>query len=458
MELGLDRDSTQPLVEQLVQAITRWLSECKVRAGTRLPSLRQLARANAVSVGSVIEAYARLVAGGTLESRHGSGFFVTEWALQVAPAPQPTAMNKRWAQFEAAPEQLRLGCGWVPDDWRDNEAIGHAIRRVTREDPASLFSYNSPLGLAALREQLQRRLAAVHIPAGMDQILATQGASHGLDLIVRTLLAPGDTVIVEAPGYYNLFSLLALHRIRALPVPRGPNGPDTAALEALLGEHSPRLMFINSMYHNPTGTSLSPSVAHRLLSLAERHGFQLVEDDIYADFQNGPSTRLAALDGLDRVIYLASFSKTLSSSLRVGYVAGPVALMRQLADTAMCTGLGSQRFAESVVAELLASGAYRRSVNRLRQRLARPMAETLRVLERHGWEVFAQPEGGMFVWARSPGARYADYAALAAELGIVIDSGSAYSPSGEVSDWLRLNVAYTADPRARLFLEKIAAP
>jgi DNA-binding transcriptional MocR family regulator len=456
MELALDRASTQPLVEQLVQAIASWLSERKVRAGTRLPSIRQLAQAHGISVGSVVEAYARLVARGALESRHGSGFFVSEGASRAVPGAQASAVEARWAQFAAAPDQLRLGCGWVPEGWRDQEAIGQAIRRVTRENPSSLFSYNNPLGLLALREQLQRRLAGVHIAVGVDQILTTQGASHALDLIVRTLLAPGDTVLVETPGYYNLFNLLALHRIHVLPVPRGPNGPDTAVLETLLREHRPRLMFINSMYQNPTGTSLSPSVAHRLLSLAEQHGFELVEDDIYADFQNGPSTRLAALDGLGRVIYLASFSKTLSSSLRVGYLAGPSGRVHQLAEVAMCTGLGSQRFAESVVTDLLASGVYRRSVGRLRQRLARRMTETLRLLEQFRWEVFAQPDGGMFVWARFPGACHADYAGAADALGIVIDPGSAFNPGGEASNWLRLNVAYTADPRARAFVEAVA--
>ncbi|WP_263262668.1 PLP-dependent aminotransferase family protein [Pseudomonas sp. RIT-PI-S] len=456
MQLQLDRESTIPLVEQLVQAITLWLEARRVRSGARMPSIRQVARAHAISVSTVVEAYARLVARGALEPRHGSGFFVSPSAAADHAVVQAQPADERWAQFEAAPGQLRLGCGWVPDDWRDDEAVAHAIRRVTREEPASLFSYNAPLGLVTLRQQVQRRLAAVHVQAGLEQILTTQGASHGLDLIVRTLLSPGDTVIVEDPGYYNLFNLLALHRIRVLPVPRLRDGPDAAAVEALLREHRPRLMFINSMYHNPTGTSLAPSVAHRLLKLAEQHGFQLVEDDIYADFQNGPSTRLAALDGLERVLYLASFSKTLSCSLRVGYLAGPAPLVQRLGEVAMCTGLGSQRFAESVVADLLASGAYRRSVSRLRQRLAGRMADTLLMLAEHGWDVFTAPEGGMFVWARFPGAAYADYTAVAGKLGIVLSSGNGFRPNGEATAWLRLNVAYSADPRARAFLAHVA--
>lgn len=202
------------------------------------------------------------------------------------------------------------------------------------------------------------------------------------------------------------------------------------------------------MYHNPTGTSLSPSVAHRVLQLAEQHDFHIVEDDIYADFQNGPSTRLATLDSLRRVIYLASFSKTLSCSLRVGYlIAGPE-LIRRLADVKMYTSIGSQRFAECVVSTMLANGSYRKLVQRLRQRLTRQMAATLRVLRDNGWEVFAEPVGGMFVWARIGDYPFAELQAVATRLDVLLSPGSGFSPEGEESDWLRISIAYASDPRA----------
>lgn len=246
--------------------------------------------------------------------------------------------------------------------------------------------------------------------------------------MVRTLLKPGDVVVVENPGYYNLFNLLKFHGVKMLGVPRTRHGPDTAALETILRAHKPKFLFTNSMYHNPTGTSLSPSVAHRVLQLAEQHDFHIVEDDIYADFQNGPSTRLATLDSLRRVIYLASFSKTLSCSLRVGYlIAGPE-LIRRLADVKMYTSIGSQRFAECVVSTMLANGSYRKLVQRLRQRLTRQMAATLRVLGDNGWEVFAEPVGGMFVWARIGDYPFAELQAVATRLDVLLSPGSGFSP------------------------------
>lgn len=133
------------------------------------------------------------------------------------------------------------------------------------------------------------------------------GASQALDLIVRTLLKPGDCVVVESPGYPMLFELLRLHGVRMHEVARTPRGPDIAALEALLQEHRPRGLFINSFHHNPTGCCLTPVVAQRLLQLAKTYGVQVIEDDVYADLHSGPGKRLAALD--NSVIYVGSYPR-----------------------------------------------------------------------------------------------------------------------------------------------------
>ncbi|MCE6981937.1 aminotransferase class I/II-fold pyridoxal phosphate-dependent enzyme, partial [Pseudomonas frederiksbergensis] len=138
------------------------------------------------------------------------------------------------------------------------------------------------------------------------------------------------------------------------------------------------------------------------------HDVLIIEDDIYADFQDGAVTRLATLDAEQRVIYLASFSKTLSSSLRVGYLVARPDLVARLAELKMVSGLGTSRFTEQVVAQMLGNGSYRKSIARLRVRLAQHMAKALGQLEANGWEVFTEPYGGMFVWARCPGRDFAE--------------------------------------------------
>ncbi|QXI50947.1 PLP-dependent aminotransferase family protein [Pseudomonas alvandae] len=453
MDLNIDRNATGSLVGQLVVSLTEWINTHGIRPGARMLSIRQLATENGLSLSSVIKAYDQLVASGVLESRHGSGFFVAQ-QMPVASAPEiDDAVG--WRLFDNESTQLKLGCGWLPDAWRDDTDLGQAIRQVVRSDNQALFNYSTPLGSAHLRLHIQKRLGLIDIHVDPLQILTTQGASHGLDLLVRTLLKPGDLVLVESPGYYNLFNLLKLHGVKTLAVPRTAQGPDIAALERLLGVHKPAYFFINSMYQNPTGTSLAPSVAYRLLQLATQHDFRLIEDDIYADFQNGPTSRLASLDALDRVIYLASFSKTLSSSLRIGYVVAQPEVIKRLAEVKMVTGIGCSLLAENVVATLLANGAYRKLLQRLRVRLNKQMASTLRLLDPAHWEVFAEPSGGLFVWARPRHVPAERVRQIAEQLQIQLSQGSTFLPKGEACDWLRLNVAFTQDARAQAFFRQI---
>jgi DNA-binding transcriptional MocR family regulator len=344
--------------------------------------------------------------------------------------------------------ELKLGCGWLPDAWRESDDISYAIREVTRTDTAGLFNYSTPLGLPALREQLLKRLTQIHIATSLECILTTAGASHAQDLLIRTLLKAGDSVVVETPGYANLYRQLAFQGVKLLEVPRTRGGPDLPALEALLQHHHPKCLFIHSLYHNPTGTSLCRVVAERLLELAHRKNFLIIEEDVYGDLQQASCTRLSALPHDDRVIYVASFSKTLSSALRVGYLCASSAIITQLASLKTLTGFGTSRFAEAVVATLLANGTYRKWVQRLRKRLSSEMTVTLQVLEDEEWEVFAVPTGGMFLWARPGAAQPSRLQACARQLGVLLSPGALFSPSGSHSEWLRLNVAYATDQRA----------
>jgi DNA-binding transcriptional MocR family regulator len=448
MDLGIDRQALVPVVQQIISAVAQWIRKSGASPGTRLPSIRQVALDNLLSQSSVIEAFERMEAQGLLASKPGSGFIVA----------QPTAHHEHhwyegaeqdWGAFTDSPlGELKLGCGWLPDAWRESDDISYAIREVSRTDTGGVFNYSTPLGLPVLREQLLKCLTRMHVASSLDRILTTQGASQAQDLLIRTLLKAGDTVVVETPGYGNLYRQLAFQGVKLLEVPRTRGGPDIAVLEALLQVHRPKCLFISSLYHNPTGTSLCRTVAERLLQLAQARDFLIIEEDVFGDLQHANCTRLAALPNDDRVIYISSFSKTLSSALRVGYLSASAAIIAQLVNLKTLTGLGTSRFAEAVVATLLANGTYRKWVQRLRKRLNTQMSATLQVLEDEEWEVFAVPAGGMFLWARPGAGDRARLPVCARRLGVLLSPGALFSPTGEPSDWLRINVAYAADQRA----------
>ena len=146
----------------------------------------------------------------------------------------------------------------------------------------------------------------------------------------------------------------------------------------------------------------SPHVAFRVLQAAERHNFVIVEDDIFSDLQARQTPRVATLDQLNRVIYARSFSKTLSGSLRVGFIACSRSLANQLADIKMLTSITSSQFTERVIYLMLVDGHYRKYVARLQERLGAARVNAARAFERMGFELFVEPSDGMFVWARLP--------------------------------------------------------
>ncbi|MBB3140253.1 aminotransferase-like domain-containing protein [Halomonas organivorans] len=456
MQVKIDPRAVRPRVEQLTDGIREWVSRHGA-SGERLPSIRRLSATHGVSRNMVIEAYERLVALGWIVSRPGSGFYVADGVVDEAERGARSGMadvsDEMWSLFQEEGDSLRLGCGWLPTAWRDDDAFGHALRQVTRRSSAGLFEYGTPLGLPELRALLQKRLRRLAIEVDANQLMMTGGGSQALDIIVRWLLRPGDTVLVESPGYYNLFGLLHLHRVNVVGVRRTEDGPDPEHLETLLERHSPKLFFCHSVLHNPTGTTLSPEVARRVLALAERHDLWIVEDDIYADFQAAPTPRLAALDGLRRVLYVGSFSKTLSCSLRVGFIAAPPALLKPLVDVKMLSNIATSPFAEQWVATLLRNGSYRRLTDRLCQRLSRRMITALELAHTGGWEPYAMPRGGMFLWARHPDvASSRELVASAGRRGIRLSPGDVFLPEAKESPWIRLNVAYVDDARARAFL------
>lgn len=456
MELRIDRQAMVPVVQQIVDALACWLRQDEISPGTRLPSTRQIARINLLSQSSVVEACERLVAQGVLGARQGAGFFVAAPASVTQEARDLPWLEGTQVPPSSAVGVLKLGCGRLPESWHETDDLNYAIREVSRTDMAALFNYSTPLGLPALRQQIRKRLGQLDVIVGEHRIMTTTGASQGLDLIVRTLLKPGDCVVVESPGYSMLFKLLRLQGVSMIEVPRTPRGPDIGVLEALLHKHRPQALFFNSFYHNPTGSSLAPVVAQRIVQLARAHGVRVIEDDVYADLHSGPGARLAALDVDDNVIYVGSFSKTLSSSLRVGFIVAGADVISRLAEVKMISSLGASGFCESVLACLLASGAYRKLMVRLRQRLNSDREAALQVLEDAGWEVFGKPVGGLFIWARSRKSDAAHVRTQALHFGVLLSCATAFSPAGNASDWQRINVAYACDPRARAFFRATA--
>jgi DNA-binding transcriptional MocR family regulator len=426
-----------------------------VMPGARLPSVRGFARIMRVSTSTVVEAYERLAGEGLIRSRPGSGFYVSSPLAPLSLAGIGPKLDREvdplWVSrqsLEADEAVLKPGCGWLPASWMPEAAMRRALKTLARGSEEALSDYGTPLGLPALRQLLARRMGEHGIVASPDQIMLTESGTQAIDLLCRFLLEPGDAVLVDDPCYFNFHALLRAHRAKVVGVPMTPEGPDVSAFAAALEEHRPRLYITNSGIHNPTGATLAPVTAHRLLKLADQAGLTIIEDDIFADFELVSAPRLAAFDGLDRVVHIGSFSKTLSASARCGFIAARRDWIEGLTDLKIATSFSGGRLSAELVLTLLKDGSYRKHVEALRLRLDRAMDETITRLAPLGVTPWLRPQAGMFLWCRLPEA--ADAAEVARSCladDIVLAPGNAFSLSLTARSFMRFNVAQSTEPR-----------
>jgi len=458
----LDPKSSVPLVTQIVAGFRQMVDDGSLRGGAKAPSIRQFAHANGVSVYTVVDAYDRLVALGYLQSQAHSGFFVRSRGASdagAAGAAGQYSFDSMWYLsriFEKRGLHNKPGCGWLPGDWLFGEGLKRSQRALLAEE-MDLGGYGEPKGYLPLRQLVRDNLAAREIVLGADQVLLTQGSSQAMDLAARNLVRPGDTVLVDEPGYANLLFSLRFLGARLVGAPRSPNGYDLEVLEERIATHRPKVFFTQPRLHSPTGSTAALAHLHRVLQLAEKYDFVVVENDIYADLDPQVRPSLASLDQLKRVIYVGSFSKTISPNLRVGYLAAGPVLLDELARLKMFSGLTSSEISERLAYGALIDGRWRKHIKTLKDRLAHAQQQLATQLLAAGFELFTEPKAGMFLWARHPQVQNAaELAYKAAEQDILLGPGHLFSVDLEPSPWLRFNVAWAQDPAVQAFLRQIS--
>ena len=458
-EPALERGSLATLAEQLAAFYGGRIRAGALGPGTRLPSVREAARRHTLAPSTVVAAYDLLQAQGLAEARQQRGFFVRSALSAAAQMPRHGNASRTAPPHDVATlmrgmfehqggKSLSPGIGTLPPDWLDLPLLHSAMRRALADDvlePASL-RYGEPAGDERLRAALSLRLAGLGIAATPQQIVTTAGAMQALDLVSRLLLAPGDTVLVDEPGWAVEFARLTQMGVKLAPVPRGPAGPDLAVLRHWLESSArPRVYITVSVLHNPTGATLPLAAAHELLKLAEATGLTIVEDDTYAWLAPAQAPRLAALDQLQRTIYISGFSKILTPNWRVGFVAAAPAMIERIIDRKLLTALTTPALPERALAIMLEQGSLRRHAERVVLRLAAARQRCVRLAEEAGF-TFAAPPQGLFGWVETG----VDVDRVTSDLhrqGWLLAPGSLFHATPRPSSLMRINFATAQEPR-----------
>jgi len=444
------------LAQRLVVGVELRVSDGRLAPGTKMPSVRALAGKLGVSTFTVTESYSALRARSVLASRPGSGYYVLHRPARAAPDVASVAL-------EACEDPDRP----LAAEYRGDELVREAMRRVARAAPDRDGAARPVFGLPRLRELIAARHRAELPSLGAQQVMTAAGSLGAAMCLLQAWTAPGDAVLIESPAPRQLRRLIHTLGRRMLEVPRRGGGLDIAALDAqaasLPMEGGRRLLFLSTAVSNPLGVCMTPQGAHQALQAAERHDLRVVELDTWRALSPLQAPSLAAMDGLQRVARIGSVSTTLSARLRLAHVLLPQRWVDDPALRCLHTTLGPSEFEERVACEVLADAGHARFLQRLNTSLKIAGERTLALLTGAGLQALCVPDGGPFLcagWPTGSEPRPSSDAVLqearkqALPLAVATDFGTTPQPF----TWFRFNVAHCGDERLVRFLARMKNP
>lgn len=449
--------SVEPLrYEKLAGELATMISGGVLAQGDRLPSVRQLAQERRLSVSTVVQALRQLEGRGLVEARPQSGYFVrpaatvrSEPQVRSTPdAPMPVDISERLVhvlQAGAQPGVAPLSAALPANELLPIAALHRLYSGVARRHPQLLETGSHVhMDLPPLVRQLVRRSLSWGAPLPAEEFVITNSCTEALNLCLRAVTRPGDTVAVESPAYYLMLQLLETLGLKALEIPCDPRtGMSIEALELATRNGGVAACLLVANGSNPLGSLMPDDKKRRLAALTASRGIPVIEDDIYGDLYFGDSRPwpVKAFDSAGNVMLCASFSKCLSPSLRIGFVAAgrhraAVALQKTI------TSGGTNPLTQMVLAEYLESGAIDRHLRHLR-RTYRNQVDAMRAAVSRYFPAstrIAQPQAGYVLWIELP--EHIDTTQMHARAlreGLSYVPGELFSPSGMYRNCLRLN-------------------
>lgn len=444
-----------PITNQIVHFIQGEIEKGHIAPGDRLPSIRMLADLYSVSHVTAASVYNKLSENGYIKSKNRSGYYVIK--NPVLPSCTQSSFNPDWLlqhAYEDTSPHIKAGGGWLSEQQIFTLSIQKSLKNIAQSNLIpSLMEYGDPAGLRPLRTAIRNLLERRNIHTIENSITLTHGASQALELSLRACTQPGDIVLVDDPGYCNLYLLLQNLNLRAVGIPYTKEGPDTDALLEIQHQTKAQVMVTTSVLHNPTGICTSLDNINKINEISKRTGLILIEDNIFLDL--APIRQPCLSQGNNNnVIHIGSFSKTIGPGLRVGYVIAPTAITQKILSYKMSISLTTPQINEMIVHNILKSGLYISHLSDLREQLFQNQKKVSNALKSSGLEVYNRPMGGLFIWARfafdiSP----LKITQIAAENSILLAPGYLFRPNQAPSQWFRFNVTLSDKAEIYTFLK-----
>ncbi|MEC1259774.1 PLP-dependent aminotransferase family protein [Bacillus swezeyi] len=449
-----------PKYKQIIEFIKEKIANGEWPIGSKIPSQRTLAKTFHVNRSTVITALEELMADGLIEGKMGKGTVVIsntwtllaknsapDWEKYVAAGFQQPSQKtvQEINQSEANAELIQLSKGELSNEMFPLDLMKEMMGKVAQNMNA--FGYEEPKGYFPLREALSRYLQTAGIHASPSSILIVSGALQALQLISMGLLQSGSTVFLDRPSYLYSLHVFQSAGMKLTGLQMDEEGLMPQTIRMTPNMRGRAILYTNPCFQNPTGMLMSQKRREEILAFSEQEQLSIIEDDIYRELwiDHPPPDPMKSDDKHGRVLYIGSFSKTLSPGLRIGWIVGPEPVIERLSDIKMQTDYGSSSLSQRVAAEWLTTGHYQKHLENVREQLKSRRNFVLKVLEAEleGLAAWNAPKGGFFIWLKIlPSISLKSLYAKALSHGLLLNSGSIYAQDN--GNYIRLSYAFAS--------------
>jgi len=450
--------SDTPFYRQLFLQIKEFIESGRLAKGSRLPATRELAGQLGLNRTTVSAAYELLESAGLITGHVGRGSFVAGSPTREGGVPWREILEPPAPISPAAPTSTPIA-GFSSS--RPSELLfpleefrETCAEVISSPEAQTILQLGSPSGYPPLRRYLLELARAEGIARESDDILITSGCQQAFDLVQRTLVRNGETVLLEDPVYLGQKNAFERGGARLAGVPVGANGIDLESLERVIARERPRLLAVTSNFQNPTGTTLPLASRKALLGITQPAGVIVIENDIYGGlvYEGEAIPTVKRLDETGDVVLLRSFSKLAFPGLRVGWVIGPRALIEKLTEAKLWSDLHTDQLSQAVLLRFAESGRLaehrRRMLAAGRERLHAALNACERYLPAEA--SFTRPRGGMSLWVTLPAPLDAGELLPRAEReGVTYLPGRYFAVSHPQSNSLRISFAGMAPDQIR---------
>lgn len=459
-KLKLDKSSSIPIYQQLGDYIFGLIEDGILTANQKLPPIRKLAKQASVNNVTVVSAYKYLENKKAVYSQTGSGTFVSPIPLENIPDPVVNEnLNTMIQKPIAAHGVINFTSTSLPQELFPTAEFKQAFDILLDREKGGAFGTMDPQGYGPLRESICKYLKEYGITATGETIQILSGAQQGIDVVAKAMISYGDIVFMEKPTFYGAAGAFLSRGCQIIEIPIEMDGMDTTALENLAKLYHPKFLYVMAYFQTPTGITYSSEKKRKILDLAEKYNFFIIEDDNLYDFNytDEPLVPFKALDYRNRVVYIKSFSKILMPGLRIGFAVLPKKILQKMMTAKYTTDISTSGFLQKALDIYLKENPWRQHIIAIRSYGKEKYKTTMKYADRHlkPYLKYTKPNGGISLWLDTGKIPAETLLSAAAQKNVLLSLGSQFYISGEESHHLRLCFVNVSDEKLEAGIRRL---